>query len=803
MNNAQSFNGAMSRAGIEPPANIISDSKIHRFHVNGDNPSSLNGWYVLHDSTPAAGAFGDWKRGISETWCSKEYRSLTTAEKARLKATTEAIIKQRNAEQALVYADCRKASKQMWDRAKGVDPKHTYIIKKGINPKGIRQLNNLLLIPVKDYAGTPHGLQIIGPDGTKKFKTGTLKAGNFFILSGKTDKPILICEGYATGASLHEATSQSVIVAFDAGNLLPVAKVLKEKLPDRQLIICADNDHWTEGNPGITKATAAAKEIGALLATPVFKDTASKPTDFNDLHSAEGLAAVLNSIGAAAESEAETDIEPLERQGFPEIAFPLDILPEPFGRLTKEYARALQVRLEVMAMAFMTVISGAIGNSVVLRVKASWETAAFLWFAIIGTTGTGKSHAAEKIMKPVKYLQAKESKRHKELEKEYKKELANYKAKSGEYPQEPPAKRHYWTANFTIEALIPMYQADARGLIIYVDELAGLIKGLNQYKSSGNDKENLISLFNATDLKSDRKTGSGESNNSGAAVIGGIQPAIVNTVFRDADFNNGLIYRFIPMIVEPTPQKFSLDSINEASEETWAQAVNWMYAIPLGIDTESGKILPHTLTLDPEALEAWRVFHDRYSQSEMFVSLKFRGYLPKLRGYCLKFMAVLHIMEGYQKDTLSLIVSKDTVIAAIRLTDYFAGQALKLITGATEEKNPYHTTIIKALKLLHGEVTGGKILLNRVRVEVNKLLPVAMQVDSSSNKRLSTWLKEMGFSVEPGAGGYKYLIWDSELSSKISYEFSSLSSLSSLSSPALTGISEQSEQSEQFSGKIK
>lgn len=498
-----------------------------------------------------------------------------------------------------------------------------------------------------------------------------------------------------------------------------------------------------------------------------------------------------------AEPIVETYPESLERQGFPVIPFAVDILPEPFGRLTREYSAALQVKAEVMAMAFMTVISGAIGNSVTLKVKTSWETAPFLWFAIIGTTGTGKSHAAEKVMKPVKYLQAKESKKHNELLQNYKKELANYKAKSGEYPQEPPAKRHYWTANFTIEALIPMYQADARGLIVYVDELAGLIKGLNQYKSSGNDKENLISLFNATDLKADRKTGSGESNNSGAAVIGGIQPAIINTVFRDTDFNNGLIYRFLPLIVDHIPQMFTMDTISEASEDTWQRAVDWMYDIPLEIEEVTGKILPHTLTLEPAALEAWRVFHDRYSQSEMFVSLKFRGYLPKLRGYCLKFMAVLHVMEGYQKDILSLTVSKETVDYAIRLTDYFAGQALKLVSEQSEEKNPYHSIIIKALNSLHGEVTGGKLSLSRIRDKVNKLLPADMQIDPSSNKKIATWLKEMGFSVEPGAGGYNYLIWDSK---KISYEFSSLSSLSS---PALTGISEQSEQSEQFSGKIK
>lgn len=629
-----------------------------------------------------------------------------------------------------------------------------------------------------------HGVQLI-PYNLPE----VIKADTVFIVEGEKDAESLRAIG--------------LVVSCNAQGAGKWKAEYSEYFEDKRVYILPDND-----KAGRDHALQVAKSLKGIAGTIKVIELPGLPEkgDVSDWIAAQRAAGKtaeesnieLRAIVKAAPEWQELETTEPEQQCFPVIAFPLDILPEPFDRLTSEYARALQVRPEVMAMGFMTVISGAIGNSVVLKVKTSWETPPFLWFAVIGTTGTGKSHAVEKIMKPVKHLQAKESKQHNELMQDYKKELANYKAKSGEpYPQELPAKRHYWTSNFTIEALIPMYQADARGLIVYVDELAGLIKGLNQYKSSGNDKENLISLFNATELKSDRKTGSGETNNSGAAVIGGIQPAIINTVFKDTDFNNGLIYRFLPLIVDHTPQMFTLDTISEASEETWKQAVNWMYEIPLEIEAGTSKILPHTLTLEPEALEAWRLFHDRYSKFELFATPKFRGFLPKLRGYCLKFMVVLHVMEGYQQDALSLIVAKNTIISAIRLTDYFTGQALKLVSEQSEEKNPYHSIIFKALNSLHAEVSGGKLSLNRIRDKVNELLPDAMQIDPSSNKKISSWLKEMGLSVEPGAGGLKYLIWDSE---KISNEFSSLSSLSSL---IAIPESEESEQSEQFSGEIK
>ena len=101
--------------------------------------------------------------------------------------------------------------------------------------------------------------------------TGGRIAGCFFTLADKPDSPLVICEGYATGASIHEATGYAVVCAMNCGNLLAVAKALREKLPTRDIIIGADNDQLTDGNPGLTKATEAAKTIGARLAVPQFK----------------------------------------------------------------------------------------------------------------------------------------------------------------------------------------------------------------------------------------------------------------------------------------------------------------------------------------------------------------------------------------------------------------------------------------------------------------------------------------------------------------------------------------------------
>jgi len=110
----------------------------------------------------------------------------------------------------------------------------------------------------------------------------------------------LICEGYATGASLYEATGIPTVVAFNAGNLPKVAKELKNEHPDVDFIICADNDKWTSGNPGRTKAKEAAEVLSGIVAYPKFKrsdiDKYGKPTDWNDYHQLYGLDAVRKSL---------------------------------------------------------------------------------------------------------------------------------------------------------------------------------------------------------------------------------------------------------------------------------------------------------------------------------------------------------------------------------------------------------------------------------------------------------------------------------------------------------------------------
>lgn len=287
------FANAMKAAGIPCSEAITPDGKIHRYKTEDDH--NLNSWYVFFSDGIQSGAFGCWKRSISETWCAKEQHQLTPAERQALLDRMAQAKAERDKALEEAHDRAKQKAAERWHKAKEVTA-HPYLKTKGIKAHGIRVDGEFLLIPLRDANGVIHSLQTIAPDGEKRFLSGGQVQGCYYSV-GKPNGVLCIAEGFATAASIHEATGHACAVAFNAGNLLPIAKLLRGKFPDIKLIVCADDDYQTPDNPGMTKATDAAHAVSGSLAVPDFGD--NRPdgaTDFNDLHQHQGLKAVQTII---------------------------------------------------------------------------------------------------------------------------------------------------------------------------------------------------------------------------------------------------------------------------------------------------------------------------------------------------------------------------------------------------------------------------------------------------------------------------------------------------------------------------
>jgi len=288
----------MADAGIVCDAEIIDDGKLHRFTIDGDRAKSLNGWYVLHSDGIPAGEFGSWKTGRQVTWCSRERNTLTSAELNEIDKRREESAAIREAEQAAKNEAAAMLAGEIWANSQPAPNDYPYLVAKNISTNGARITENfpntqqsVLVIPIRQDKRIV-SLQAILPDGQKRFLSGGKKQGCYSTI-GKITPTIAICEGFSTGASIHESTGLAVIVALDAGNLPEVAKVMRKKFPEHEFIICADNDANDTGLVAGRKAEAACN---GRLVLPKFNMADPTLTDFNDLHRMEGIDTVRNQI---------------------------------------------------------------------------------------------------------------------------------------------------------------------------------------------------------------------------------------------------------------------------------------------------------------------------------------------------------------------------------------------------------------------------------------------------------------------------------------------------------------------------
>lgn len=286
---SMSFEQAMQLAGLFP-REVTADGRIRRCATKS-HPHRRNGWYLLH-LDGRRGVWGDnaiAPRQATGHWTNEETTSR--------QPTAEELERQRREKekQRAYRIQAIRSARAFWNKARPLNRPHAYLERKGLSPfgcAGLRQHDGLLVVPVL-WKQSLISVQTITADGTKRFWPGApVKAGSHCIDRPSAAITVLV-EGLATGLAVYQSMRHArVVVAFDAGNLLPVVDLLR---PTGSVVIAADHDHGTQArrgfNPGVEKATNAAELIGCGVAWP----TGIEGTDFCDflLEIGEGAARKL------------------------------------------------------------------------------------------------------------------------------------------------------------------------------------------------------------------------------------------------------------------------------------------------------------------------------------------------------------------------------------------------------------------------------------------------------------------------------------------------------------------------------
>ncbi|CAG1021531.1 DNA primase TraC [Methylococcales bacterium] len=292
-----------SAYGVSLLGELRADGHFHGLGTDQDRHGAKPFRYCVHLDEPQNIYFQDLKRGFFGVWFPQGHAPLDPAERERRRREFEARRAERDRQIAEQHAKTAKWARVLWRRSVPASPAHPYLVRKGVGVHGLRflpvwerrvyaedgsfetvRVPGVLLVPMKDASGTLWNLQAIFPEPCpelgrdKDFLGGGRKRGLFHWLGERTET-VCLAEGYATAASINEATAYRTFVCFDAGNLPAVAETVRGLLPDARIVVCADHDLPDQRGrrAGQEKAAEAAGLVGGFVALPPVEGA-----DFND-----------------------------------------------------------------------------------------------------------------------------------------------------------------------------------------------------------------------------------------------------------------------------------------------------------------------------------------------------------------------------------------------------------------------------------------------------------------------------------------------------------------------------------------
>lgn len=497
---------------------------------------------------------------------------------------------------ALVAMNCVKR----WSQAAPADKTHPYLVNKGCRPYGVKQEGDNLLIPMQDADGNIWSLQTISEDGKKLFAKGGKAKGMYCRIKG--DGPIVICEGFATGSTIREATGYNVAITFSCNNLEPVARTIRQKLPDHRIIIAADSAPVSTTD----KARKVAQAINADLAIPAVD------SDFNDLFQEEGFEAVRVGIDGAETCDQlgkEPAIEwgvpgPIEARLKPVPALSEQLIPEPFRKWILDVSHRMQTPPDFAAVTALTVTASIIGTACAIRPKQrdNWTVIPNLWGACIGRPSVVlKSPSMKEPMDMLSRLQAEagevyegELRAHefdkKVLEAEQKVLENGIKAASTGKERNPaklellkqrylaiddteePVRRLFKTNETSIQSQTVLQTQNPRGLLTFRDEITGLLTRWDK-KDHEDERAYFLEGWNGdggyTDFKIGRRLT--DAAHICISLFGGIQPDKLRRYLYQSmnGGNDGLVQRLQLAVYPDEPQSWQLvDQYPDTQEKT-------------------------------------------------------------------------------------------------------------------------------------------------------------------------------------------------------------------------------------------
>lgn len=375
------------------------------------------------------------------------------------------------------------------------------------------------------------------------------------------------------------------------------------------------------------------------------------------------------------------------------LEFPIDIFPGPIQAYIIECNKKLDSNIDFMGVSLIWTISVMIGNSLNIEVKKGWTENSTVWISVVGKAGLGKTPSINNIIFPLEKINSREIKRYiKEKENFDIYEKMDKKDKDIHPEIKKPKKSQFIANDITMEALVDLHQDSDNSVGVFKDELAGWLKDMNKYKA-GSDLEFWLSSWSGKSVNLNRMTRAGSFvEHPFIPVLGGIQPSIFNSFYTDENKDNGFMDRMLLSYPDAIIDRYNENELDENLIEWYRETIIYIYdQIKSLIERdEDMSIKPVLARMDDEAKIEWaRIFNkitDFQNDDEENEYLK--SMYPKQKSYVPRFALILNVFNSFfDDDHYALHITKDTMIKAEKLSDYFIANAKKIKIDNIEKED--------------------------------------------------------------------------------------------------------------------
>jgi hypothetical protein len=374
-----------------------------------------------------------------------------------------------------------------------------------------------------------------------------------------------------------------------------------------------------------------------------------------------------------------------------ELDFPIDIFPKDIQFYLTECQNKLDSNIDYMGSSLIWLISLCIGNSFEIEVKRGWNENPAVWIAVVGKAGIGKTPSIHNVIFPLQKENSKEIKKYIEDRKNQEYFSSLSKSDKETHPEPRPAIKTQFIANdITLEALVDLHQESDNAVAVFKDELAGWLKDMNKYRA-GSDLEFWLSTWSGKSVNLNRMSRAGSFvEKPFIPVLGGIQPSVFNSFSTEENKENGFMDRMLLSFPEATIDRYNDDELDYATIKWYEQVIVQFYQEMKEIikRKDDGSIIANRVKWKTEAKTEWiRIFNkitDNQNNDDENEYLK--SMYPKQKAYIPRFALIIHVFDAFfdADKSKGLDISKESILKAERLSDYFVNNARKVKLESTE-----------------------------------------------------------------------------------------------------------------------